>query len=457
MNHKGYKYRAYPTKEQEKKLVEIGWKQNILFNRLVEVDEKHRAWSICQELEKDPLCPFNSPFINEKGKIIISYKDGKKSEKYKFPYKDYENQHPFYKPDVKKKGTDEVRGKIVFYEAVKFFRKNDEFFRSCSAELYRDGAIKNYKSAVENATRHGFGFPRYKKTRENLRINPFSASKNNKFFNWKNKTIQISSTLGEKPMQVAFIGHRQPRGEVKNATLSRTSDGKWWLSVMAEWKSDKTISHRNPKTSVGIDVGITSVLATSSGKIIHPSKSLNEKIQKLENKKILLQTKKSKKYEKNGKKVSNSQRKLQLRINKVQAKMDFLKENWKNKQILQLCKENETIVLEDLSIRNMSKSSKGTQDEPGKNVKQKSGLNRSLLKWGIYSMFLKMEHKQKAFGGFVLKVPPAYTSQTCSSCGHVSKENRDGKIFSCMSCGYKDDADINAAKNILKKCLTNPI
>ena len=108
------------------------------------------------------------------------------------------------------------------------------------------------------------------------------------------------------------------------------------------------------------------------------------------------------------------------------------------------------IVVEDLKVANMSKSAKGTIENKGKNVKAKSGLNKSILDQG-WSMLVKiLEYKQQWRGGLLVKVDPRYTSQTCSSCGHVAKENRQTQSkFECVECGFSENADINASRNIL--------
>ena len=107
------------------------------------------------------------------------------------------------------------------------------------------------------------------------------------------------------------------------------------------------------------------------------------------------------------------------------------------------------VVIEDLKIANMSKSAKGTKESPGKNVKAKSGLNKSILDQGWYEFRRQLEYKQLWRGGQVLAVLAAYTSQRCSCCGHTEAGNRKTQeLFLCVSCGYQDHADINAAKNI---------
>ena len=105
-----------------------------------------------------------------------------------------------------------------------------------------------------------------------------------------------------------------------------------------------------------------------------------------------------------------------------------------------------TVVVEDLNTKGMTQSAKGTVAQPGRNVKQKAGLNRSILASGWGSLECKLVYK----AGVVVKVDPAYTSQTCSQCGHVGKANRPSQaVFACQACGWALHADHNAAINIL--------
>ena len=109
------------------------------------------------------------------------------------------------------------------------------------------------------------------------------------------------------------------------------------------------------------------------------------------------------------------------------------------------------IAVEDLKIRNMTRSAKGTIETPGKNVAQKRGLNRSLVDLGASSFFSMLEYKSEYYGRDFVRVDPKYTSQTCSPCGHRSSENRKTQSqFACVKCGHTANADINAAVNILQ-------
>jgi transposase len=106
----------------------------------------------------------------------------------------------------------------------------------------------------------------------------------------------------------------------------------------------------------------------------------------------------------------------------------------------------DVIRIEDLSIRQMTRSAKGTAERPGKSVAAKAGLNRAISRsgWGLLARRL-----QEKAPGRVEKVPAAYTSQRCSECGHTARNNRESQaVFLCTACGYSGNADVNAARNI---------
>ncbi|MCB9228964.1 MAG: IS200/IS605 family element transposase accessory protein TnpB, partial [Deltaproteobacteria bacterium] len=98
----------------------------------------------------------------------------------------------------------------------------------------------------------------------------------------------------------------------------------------------------------------------------------------------------------------------------------------------------------------MSKSAKGNLKKPGKNVSAKSGLNKSILDQGWFEFKRQLEYKLHWLGGELILVNPRYTSQMCNVCGYVDKDNRKSQAqFVCKSCKHEDNADNNAALNIL--------
>ena len=116
--------------------------------------------------------------------------------------------------------------------------------------------------------------------------------------------------------------------------------------------------------------------------------------------------------------------------------------------------KNKVIVIEDLSTKHLSKSAKGSIENPGKHVKAKSGLNRSILDKGWHKLESYLAYKSQKLGKAFFKVSARYTSQACANCGHTHPDNRQTQCqFVCQSCGHTDNADRNAAINIKQNAI----
>ncbi|MCB1689092.1 MAG: transposase, partial [Halioglobus sp.] len=109
------------------------------------------------------------------------------------------------------------------------------------------------------------------------------------------------------------------------------------------------------------------------------------------------------------------------------------------------------VCIEDLQVRNMSKSAAGSTVQPGKNVRAKSGLNKSILDQGWFEVRRQLDYKLAWNGGHLIAVPPQNTSRTCPCCGHVSADNRRTQArFECVECGFEENADLVGAINVLR-------
>lgn len=236
---------------------------------------------------------------------------------------------------------------------------------------------------------------------------------------------------------VRYYDSQPIHGKPKNVTVSRQADS-WYISVQVELEIGSP-KHQS-STMVGVDRGIVELAYLSDGKRYSPANSYRCYQEKLAH--AQRQLKRKKKFSENWKRQQKKIAKIHHKI--AQIRKDRL--HWISNRISQ---NHAMIVLEDLKVCNMSKSAKGTLESPGKNVKAKSGLNKSILDQG-WSMFASMlEYKQQWNGGDVLYVDPKHTSQTCPACGHVSKENRTTQAdFSCTECGYENNADYVGALNI---------
>lgn len=231
--------------------------------------------------------------------------------------------------------------------------------------------------------------------------------------------------------------------KVKTAIVQKQVDG-FYISLSVEQLKEKR--YFNPKSdnqAVGLDVGVHFFYALSNGEIKENPKILKSFECSLRKAQRVLSRKK---------KRSNNWHKQLRKVQKIHLKILRVRNDFSQKISSNLIATFGKIVVEDLRLKNMTKSSKGDLENPGKMVKQKSGLNRSLLDVGIGEFFRQLEYKSDWYGRDFLKVDPKYTSQTCSSCGYRSKENRKSQSrFECNNCGHKENADINAAKNILAR------
>ncbi|MEI8198911.1 MAG: RNA-guided endonuclease TnpB family protein [Eubacteriales bacterium] len=240
--------------------------------------------------------------------------------------------------------------------------------------------------------------------------------------------------------KLGWIRYRKSRdieGIVRNATVSLRG-GKWYISIQTQREVDEPV---HPSQSiVGIDVGISKFAALSTGEVIVPVHSLRHMEQKLA--KLQRQLAKKKKGSRNASKIKHKIQKCHIRIANVRN--DHL-----HKTTTMLSKNHAVLVVEDLQVKEMSQSAKGTIENPGRNAKAKTKLNKSILDQGWGEFVRQVTYKEQWMGGRVIKIAPQYTSQRCSCCGHTAKENRTTQArFCCTECGHTENADVNAAKNI---------
>ena len=230
---------------------------------------------------------------------------------------------------------------------------------------------------------------------------------------------------------------------VKNAIVSKEVDG-YYISLVIEQITEK--KHFDPKSNnqaVGLDIGVNLFYALSNGQIKENPRILKS----FESELRIAQRALARKI-----KRSNNWYKQVENIKKIHLKIKRIRQDFSQKASTQLIENFSQIAVENLKLKNMTKSSKGDQENHGKMVKQKSGLNRVILDVGIGEFFRQLEYKSKWYDREFVKVDPKYTSQTCNICGHKSKENRKTQAkFECVNCGHKENADVNAAKNILAR------
>jgi len=146
------------------------------------------------------------------------------------------------------------------------------------------------------------------------------------------------------------------------------------------------------------------------------------------------------------KRGSNRRGRVKHAIARLRARETDRRKDWAEKTSTDIARRFDVIRVEDLQIGNMTCSARGTRDNPGRNVRQKAGLNRGILRSGWGLLVRRLEDKAP---GRVEKIRPAFTSQRCSACGHVDAESRESQArFVCTACGFACHADVNAARNI---------
>jgi len=288
-----------------------------------------------------------------------------------------------------------------------------------------DQAFKNFFS--------GRGYPRFKKKgiHDSFRL-PQGISLTN----------QLSKKAGQVKLSklgiVRFTKSKELEGRIKNVTISKTCR-KWYIAFNCE--VDTPQPKEIPQSAIGIDRGIKTFAQCSDGTTVQGVSPLKKNLKKL----AKLQKKLSKK-----KKLSSNWRKTKQKIEKLHYHIANVRKDFLHKTSTQLAKNHSLIVMEDLKTQGMAKSAKGTKENPGKNVKAKSQLNRSILDQGWYTFQNLLSYKLGWRGGKLILISPKNTSLKCRICSHIAEENRISQAeFHCIQCGHTENADLNASINIL--------
>jgi IS605 OrfB family transposase len=237
---------------------------------------------------------------------------------------------------------------------------------------------------------------------------------------------------------VRFRWTRQLGGQLRNATVLKDG-GRWYVSFCVE--DGESEAEPNGKSLVGVDRGVAVAVATSDGHMCDRAFITAGEAERL--RRLQQQLARCRKD-------SNRRRACRVKIGRLHARVRARREDFCAWTANRLTRNHGLVVVENLKIRNLTASARGTLAEPGRNVRQKAGLNRAILDKGWGGLVRKLEHKARYNGSLIVKVSPAFTSQTCNACGHVAAESRESQArFRCVACKHQANADVNAAKNIL--------
>ncbi|RBR29050.1 IS200/IS605 family element RNA-guided endonuclease TnpB [Enterococcus cecorum] len=336
----------------------------------------------------------------------------------------------------RKKAYEEVKNdnskKMTFPTPAKYkkefpFLKEVDSLALANAQLHLDKAYKNFfrdKSV---------GFPRFKSKK-----NPVQSYTTN---NQNGTVALIDSKFIKVPKLKSLIRiklHRQPKGMIKSATISRHASGKYYISLLCKEEINEL-----PKTNsaIGIDLGITDFAILSDGQKIDNNrftskmeKKLKREQRKLSKRALLAKNKgiplsEAKNYQKQKRKVARLHEKV------MNQRTDFL-----NKLSTEIIKNHDIICIEDLNVKGMLRNHK---------------LARSISDVSWSSFVAKLQYKADWYGREIIKVDTWFpSSQICSECGHKDcKKSLDIREWTCPICHTHQDRDINASINILTEGL----
>ncbi|HEY9475903.1 MAG TPA: transposase [Mycobacteriales bacterium] len=226
----------------------------------------------------------------------------------------------------------------------------------------------------------------------------------------------------------------RPVPDAKSFGVTRDRAGRWHVAFAA---IPAPVDPPRTGEVVGVDRGVAVSAALSTGELLHcPDLRPTEAVRLRRLQRRLSRAKRG----------SNRRTRVKAAIARIKAREADRRKDWIEKTSTMLAARFDVIRVEDLRIGNMTRSARGTLETPGRNVAQKAGLNRSILANGWGQLVARLEHKAP---GRVQKINPAYTSQTCSACGTVDRNNRENQaVFECTSCRFRCNADVNAAINI---------
>ncbi|MBY4867806.1 transposase [Burkholderia sp. Bp9017] len=294
-------------------------------------------------------------------------------------------------------------------------------------------ALKDLERAYKNFFAKRAAFPRFKK-----------KGHGDSFRYPDSKQIKLDQ-VGNRIFlpKLGWLRYRNSRdvlGEVRNATVSRHA-GKWFVSIQTSREVAQPVPQAT--SAIGIDLGIARFATLSDGSFLAPLNSFKRHKARLRR----AQRAMSRKV-----KFSRNWKKAKARIQRIHARIGNARRDYLHKATTTISQNHAMVCIEDLQVRNMSRSAAGNSDAPGRNVQAKSGLNKAILDQGWFEFRRQLDYKLAWHGGWLVAVPAANTSRTCPACEYVSIENRQTQaVFRCVGCGHEDHADVVGAINILAR------
>lgn len=326
--------------------------------------------------------------------------------------------------------------------AIRQARKDIDWLGVLPAQAAQQ-VLKTYRQAWSNYWNGTHGRPTWKTRRARRAVDvPQARDLNLTFLNGKWGTVAIPK-VGTVKVRL----HRGVPERVTGARVVREATG-WMLVVRGENRVVTPRRRRAERGSVGIDRGVTHTLAMSDGSFIDQGATLTagekKRLYRLE-----CHAARQRAGRPRGHKASRRLLRTYSQVAGLKARQARRRYDFAHQASASLVGSGvATLVVEDLRVKNMTRTAKGTVDAPGVNVTQKSGLNRSILDQGWTQILTMLTYKADQAGARVVAVRPHGTSQTCHRCGSAAEGQRESQaVFRCAdpTCGWTGNADTNAA------------
>lgn len=256
------------------------------------------------------------------------------------------------------------------------------------------------------------------------------------------KVRRLNRRAGEvwipKAGWVRFAWSRTPP-QAKSYRVTMDRAGRWHIAFAA---LPPSLPAPGNHAAVGVDRGVANSAALSTGELLTVPGTRARQAERL----LRLQRRLAR-----ASKGSKRRARIKAQIARLLASQADRRRDFVEKASTDLARRFDVIAVEDLDVKRMTASAKGTREAPGTNVRAKAGLNRGILASGWGQLANRLQDKAP---GRVVKVRAAYTSMTCPVCGRVDADSRKSQAeFVCTGCGHTDHADVNAARNILSRAL----